>query len=429
MSSDSALKAMTTGLEDVSRLNDQVTNAGVSEKNEQVAPLEVGLLTGGVDRPYALGLASALLSRGVRLEFIGSDDLDSPQLRLEPQFTFLNLSGDQSESAGVVTKVWRVLRYYARLIRYAWCARPRVFHILWNNKFDVFDRIALMLYYKLLGRKVVLTAHNVNAGKRDSHDSLINRLSLGVQYRLADHIFVHTETMKRELCDEFDVAPGVVSVISFGLNNSVADTELTTRQAKQSLGIGNDDRTILFFGHIGPYKGLEFLVTAFQQLAADQHNYRLIIAGKSDPGCEGYWREVEQAIRDDSSCDRVIQRIEFVPDAETEVYFKAADVLVLPYTHVSQSGVLRTGYRFGLPAIASDVGSFREDIIEGRTGLLCKPGDPVDLARVIAEYFRSDLFKELTTRRKEIREYADSHYSWDAVSRVTRTVYQELLGR
>jgi len=414
---------------DVSRFDVEVTDAGVSEKERQVALLEVGLLTGGVDRPYALGLASALLSNGVRVDFVGSDDLESPQLRLDPQFTFLNLRGDQSDEAGVLKKVWRVLLYYARLIRYAWCAKPRVFHILWNNKFDVFDRIALMLYYKLVGRKVVLTAHNVNAGKRDSNDSLINRVSLWVQYRLADHIFVHTEAMKRELCDDFDVGPGAVSVIIFGLNNSVADTELTSGHAKQRLGIRNDDRTILFFGHIGPYKGVDSLVAAFQQLAAGHPKYRLIIVGKSDPGCEDYWREVEQAILSESSCERVIRRIEFVPDAETEVYFKAADVLVLPYTHVSQSGVLITGYRFGLPAIASDVGSFREDIIEGRTGLLCRPGDPADLVRTIEKYFQSDLFKELGTRRREIREYADSRYSWDAVSRVTRMVYQEVLGQ
>ena len=46
-------------------------------------------------------------------------------------------------------------------------AKPRVFHILWNNKFELFDRTLLMLYYRLLGRRVVLTAHNVNAAKRD----------------------------------------------------------------------------------------------------------------------------------------------------------------------------------------------------------------------------------------------------------------------
>ena len=61
--------------------------------------------------------------------------------------------------------------------------------------------------------------------------------------------------------------------------------------------------------------------------------------------------------------------------------------------------------------------------------MLCRPGDPADLVRTIEKYFQSDLFKELGTRRREIREYADSRYSWDAVSRVTRMVYQEVLGQ
>ena len=89
-------------------------------------------------------------------------------------------------------KAVRLSTYYLRLLKYAVVAKPRIFHILWNNKFELFDRTLLMLYYRLLGRRVVLTAHNVNAAKRDGRDSLLNRLTLWVQYRLSDHIFVHT---------------------------------------------------------------------------------------------------------------------------------------------------------------------------------------------------------------------------------------------
>ena len=53
--------------------------------------------------------------------------------------------------------------YYAKLIRYAATAKPKIFHILWNNKFESFDRTLLMLYYRFLGKRIVLTAHNVNA--------------------------------------------------------------------------------------------------------------------------------------------------------------------------------------------------------------------------------------------------------------------------
>ena len=391
--------------------------------------VEVGLLTGGGDRPYALGLATALVSRGVCLDFVGSDQLDSPQLRVSPKLNFLNLRGNQREDARLAAKVSRVLMYYARLLRYAAIARPKVLHILWNNKFEIFDRTVLMLYYKMLGKKIALTAHNVNAGKRDANDSRLNRQTLGIQYRLADHIFVHTEKMRRELLEEFHVHAGAITVIPFGINDSVPDSALTPAQAKQRLGIGAGERSLLFFGSIGPYKGLEFLVPAFQRLAVANPDYRLIIAGEPIKGYEDYWDEIQAAIRRNGGRERVVLRIEYIADNESEVYFKAADLLILPYTDVSQSGVLVSGYRFGLPVVATDVGSLGEDIIEGQTGFLCRPRDPAALAKAIETYFQSDLFKSLGSRRREIRDYARRRYSWDAVGQMTRRVYDELLAQ
>ena len=156
-----------------------------------------------------------------------------------------------------------VLIYYCRLACYAATCKPKVFHILWNNRFEWFDRTVLMAYYKLLGKRVALTAHNVNAGTRDCTDTPLNRFTLRVQYRLADHIFVHTEQMRAALLTEFGVRSRSVSIIRYGINNAVPDTGLTPREAKERLGIRSDERTILFFGNIAPYKGLEYLVEAF----------------------------------------------------------------------------------------------------------------------------------------------------------------------
>src|SRR5258707_2018206 len=183
--------------------------------------LRVGLLTGGGDRPYALGIAAALTSRGIHLDFIGSDHLVSPELLANPQVDFLNLRGAQGPEATAVAKMRRVLNYYVRLVRYAATARPRLFHILWNNKFQLLDRTLLMLYYRSLGKRIAFTAHNVNAGKRDLNDSFLNRISLKIQYRLSDHIFVHTEGMKSEMASEFRIPESKVSVIPFGINNTV----------------------------------------------------------------------------------------------------------------------------------------------------------------------------------------------------------------
>src|SRR6266850_2925811 len=403
-----------------------VTNRQTAASHE-VVKSTIALLTGGGDRPYALGLAKALIATGVHLDFIGSDDLDSHELRESRTLTFVNLRGSQTEDASLARKVWRVVLYYTRLVRYASGAEPKVFHILWNNKFQFFDRTVLMLYDRLRGKRVALTAHNVNAGRRDRNDSVLNRLTLRVQYHLSDHIFVHTQAMKRELLEDFSIPEGTITVIPFGINNSVPDTDVTPALAKRQLGVGESDRTLLFFGNIGPYKGLEFLIAAFQRIAAQNQDYRLIIAGKPRPGCDQYADEIRRTIDSHGTRTRVTQRFEYIADGETELYFKAADVLVLPYRQVSQSGVLILAYSFGLPVIATDVGSLREDIIEGRTGFLCRPCNPVDLAKTIEAYFQSDLFGALNDRRSEIREYARGRYSWDAVSQATRQVYQELL--
>src|SRR5262245_13066728 len=97
------------------------------------AAIRAALLTGGGDKPYALGLASALLAQGISFDFIGSDEVDGPELHNNARVTFLNLRGEQTRNAGAFRKLQRILVYYIRLLRYAATARPRIFHLLWNN--------------------------------------------------------------------------------------------------------------------------------------------------------------------------------------------------------------------------------------------------------------------------------------------------------
>jgi len=401
-------------------------HAQPSTLNPQLSSLRIALLTGGGDKPYALGMAAALTSLGVHVDFVGSDDLNVPELLANPGLSFLNLRGDQRQDASSIAKVLRVLKYYARLIGYAAKARPKLFHILWNNKFQLFDCTLLMLYYKLLGKRVVFTAHNVNAGKRDQNDSLLNRISLKIQYSLSDHVFVHTNGMKKEMISEFRIPESKVSVVPFGINNTVPNTSLSSAEARRQLGISETDKALLFFGNIAPYKGLEHLIAAFDELLKRDGSYRLLIVGKPK-GPESYWDKVRHTIASSGIGDRVIEKIEYIPDEETELYFKAGDVLILPYAHVFQSGVLFLGYSFGLPAIAADVGSLKEEIIEGETGFVFKPRDSADLARKIHNYFNSELFPNLETRRAEIKAYGNERYSWDKVAAITTAIYSRLL--
>lgn len=389
-------------------------------------PPTISIITAGKDKHYSTGLAVALLSAGAKFDFIGSDEVDAPELHGNPRVNFFNLRGDQSINAGFVKKMTRVLAYYGRLMRYALTARPRIFHILWNNKFEWFDRTFLMLYYRLLGKRIVFTAHNINAGARDDSDSFLNRLTLKIQYRLCAHIFVHTRKMKDELVDMFGVKANNISIIPLGFYSNVPNTALTPAEAKQKLGLKADEKAVLFFGNIAPYKGVEYLVTAFTKLANEDVSYRLIIAGRPK-GPPEYWAGIRRQIAESGVKDRVMESIEYIADEEIEVYLKAGDVLVQPYTLIFQSGVLIMGLSFGIPVIAADVGSLKDDVIEGKTGFIFPPRNAHVLEQKIREFFASDLYRNTDRTRRDIREHVATNNSWETVARITMGTYAQLV--
>jgi D-inositol-3-phosphate glycosyltransferase len=395
-------------------------------RNQRQFDARVSLLTAGRDRHYSLGLASALMAEGLKFDFVAGDDLESAELAVSCEANFLNLRGEQGDGAGLARKIWRVLAYYLWLLAYATTARPRVFHILWNNKFEWFDRTLLMGFYKMLGKKIALTAHNINIGRRDGHNHLLNRASLKFQYRFCDHIFVHTAKMKEELISEFGVREDRIVLIPFGINNAVPNTALTGGEARRRLGLGQNDKALLFFGNIAPYKGLEFLVEAFGEVLKQHPSARLMVTGRPK-GPRSYWEEIEAAIAGKAWGNRVIKKIGYIPDQDVEIYFKAADALVLPYTCIFQSAVLFLAYSFGLPVIATDVGSFREEISEGKTGFICPAQSGAGVAGGIDRYFRSDLYRELASRRAEIRNFANEKCSWSKVAAITTAAYSRLL--
>lgn len=403
-------------------------NAHASRRLPAVGP-EVALLTAGVDRPYTFGLATALARADARVEIVGSDQIDCPEYHRSEKIRFLNLRQDQTPRAGAAAKLRRIMAFYARLLHYAAASRPKVFHILWNNRFDAFDRTLLMLYYKALGKKLVLTAHNVNERERDGRDSAWNRLTLRCQYRLADRIFVHTEGMKRKLCSQFGVRVSAVRVIPFGINNAVPETNLTRAEARGRLGLAREDKAILFFGNIRPYKGLDLLVEAFARLARRREDVRLIIAGARKRGSDAYLDRILERIQEAGLAGRAILRLEHVPDDETEIYFKAADVLALPYRNISWSGVLILGYTFGLPSVATDVGTLAEEIISGETGIVCAPHDPDAFASALEGYFDSALYRELDMRAEKIRSWARARYDWNVIAETMIQEYAAVANR
>jgi D-inositol-3-phosphate glycosyltransferase len=385
---------------------------------------QISVLTGGKDLHYSFGLVSALAASNLKIDLIGGEDFAS--LKWPPEVRFLNLRGDQRRNATALQKMTRVLVYYFRLLAYVAGSKTELFHILWNNKFELFDRTWLMLFYKLLGKKIALTAHNVNAGERDGCDSLINRLSLRIQYRLCDRIFVHTNKMKSELVSDFGVSEDKIVLIPFGINNAVPHSALTKEQARDRLGLAPNHKVILFFGSLAPYKGLHYLVDAFETVGKHEPLAQLVIAG-APKGPPEYWKQIQADLQGRSWVNRVIQKVDFIPDSDIEIYFKAADVLVMPYVHIFQSGILFLAYSFGLPVVAADVGSLKEEVLEGVTGFICPPENPAKLADCIHKYFQSTLYRELEARRPEIKLFTGEKHSWNQIANLTNTAYSQTM--
>jgi len=394
--------------------------------NGQATSVRIALFTGGIDKHYACGLSESLASSGIVVDLICNAEMSTGETQNLPRLNLYTIYSTPHLYQSKLRKFLGVVGAYARILHYAATSSAPIFHILWNYKFRFFDRTLLLIYCKLLGKEIVFTAHNINKGERDGTDSLLNRVSLRIQYRLVDHILVHTPKMKEQLVQTFGVRDEKITIVPFGTYDMVPQSALTGAEARKRLGLSCANRTILFFGHIAPYKGIDLLVDAFARLAAQHQDYRLVIAGGPMKESEQHWQQVQRVIEESAMREQVLEHGRFIDDKEIELYFKAADVLVLPYTHIFQSGVLFMSYTFGLPVIATDIGSFSRDIVEGFTGYLCRPNDPIDLAKIIDKYFSSEMFKNIDEQRLKIKSFIQASHSWDVAAARTSEVYDRL---
>jgi len=378
----------------------------------------------GGDIYYELGLIQGLLNNGLSVEVIGNNAMGRSDVVKHPKATFYNFREDQNPGASLFTKFVRIMKFYARLIRYAMTTKSRIFHIQWLNKFLFFDRIILNLYYKALGKKLVFTAHNVDSRERDGNNSFYNRITLKAMYHIYDHTIVHTPEMKEQVVKWFNVKPEKVSVVPYGINNMVPKTGLKSQDAKRKLNLEPDQKTLLFFGFIAPYKGLDILMNALPQIRDQIGDFKLIVAGNiKNKGANPYWLEIEDIIEKNDLEPYLNQNIKFIEDDDIETFFAAADVLVLPYRYIFQSGILFLSLNYGLPVIATDVGSLKDFVVEGKTGFVCEPSDHELLSKCIIKNFESDIYRNLEENKEWIFNYANDEYSWDKIGKITAAIY------
>jgi glycosyltransferase involved in cell wall biosynthesis len=151
---------------------------------------------------------------------------------------------------------------------------------------------------------------------------------------------------------------------------------------KKHLQIGPEEKIILFFGFIRKYKGLDILLRAMADPILKNSDIRLLVAGEFYEDRNAY----QQLIRELHIDDQLILNTDFIPDSEVQYYVCAADAIVQPYRHATQSGVTPLAYHFEKPMIVSNVGSFAEHVLHEETGLVAEP-EPDSLARAIDRFY------------------------------------------
>ncbi|MBL4656593.1 MAG: glycosyltransferase [Flavobacteriales bacterium] len=160
--------------------------------------------------------------------------------------------------------------------------------------------------------------------------------------------------------------------------------KIPMQEARESLKLDPTKKTILYFGFIRDYKGLDLLIEAFGQL---DDSYQLVLAGE----CYGSFDKYQHLIDKSPLKGDIHVHNTYISDAEVPNYFCAADVCVLPYKSATQSGITSISFHFDLPIIATDVGGLKESIHHEKNGLIVSATTPQAIGNSIQQYFDKDL--------------------------------------
>jgi glycosyltransferase involved in cell wall biosynthesis len=153
--------------------------------------------------------------------------------------------------------------------------------------------------------------------------------------------------------------------------------------AREKIGLNRQEKIILFFGFIRPYKGLDLLLATMSEPRIQSMQVKLLIAGEFYENEDRY----HQLIKEYQLKDRVILHTHFIPDNEVGIYLSAADVVVQPYKTATQSGVTPLAYHFEKPMIVTNVGGLPEMVPHKKAGLVCEPNS-IDIARSIETFYQ-----------------------------------------
>jgi glycosyltransferase involved in cell wall biosynthesis len=248
----------------------------------------------------------------------------------------------------------------------------------------------------------VLTAHDVLPREpRPGQLRAQRRL-----YERMDGVVVHSEHGRDRLVDALGVDPAKVAVIEHGAFDHL--TRLPEERPLPPELAAVETPVVLFFGLLRPYKGLDVLLEAWRGITGAElwvvgRPFGVELPSPPPPGV------------------RFVPR--FVDDAEIPALFRRADLVVLPYREIDQSGVLFTALAFGTPLVLSAVGGFPEVAARGAAELV-PPSDAAALHATLETLLRDD------DRRARLAECAGraalEHYAWDRIAEKHLQFYEDL---
>ncbi|MCX5480717.1 glycosyltransferase family 4 protein [Kaistia geumhonensis] len=255
-------------------------------------------------------------------------------------------------------------RFLFELTRLVRREAPSVIHMLSNS--TLWFNLAAPFWRPI---PLVTTVHDVELHPGDSDSRVVPRWATNLMARQSDHLVVHGNGLRSLAVTRYAKPLDHVHVLSHPAIQRYAD--LAKREGMRRRPEDGTFR-VLLFGRIFAYKGLETLVEAEALLKGRLPGLRVVIAGRGDDP-----HEFRPLMGDPSRYDI---RNRFIEDIEVAQLFLDADLVVLPYTEASQSGVLNLAAAFGTPVVVTDVGELAATVAPNQLGLIVPAGQPEALA-------------------------------------------------
>jgi len=303
---------------------------------------------------------------------------------------------------------------------WGWPSVPRAVSFLRSQRPDVLIlqwwSASVLPWYLLLARQVIRRGGVVVVELHEAQDTGEARVPLvgwfacrGLRTlcRWAAMLVVHSAWDRERMSASLGISPGRFRVIPHGpYPISGGGPEEAPELPRARRRREPSELTVLFFGTIRPYKGLEHLVRAFEQVRRDLAvPWKLIVVGETWEG----WTLPLELIENSPFRDDIELVNRYVTDQEAAGYFQRADVVALPYLRSSASGPLAIAQACGLPVVVTAVGGLVEAVADYTGAVLVEPDSPEDLARglLAAADLRGRTYSAPVTWQAVAQSYAD----------------------